>query len=73
MVGQFKDDQLQNHAHSVIIYGGGGSNGVISTTTGSPYREYTDGAYYNAGNRDPRYGNVTRGKRKGVKFIIKVL
>lgn len=70
-VGEFKDDQFQDHYHSVATRayanffnqpasGGGnvgGNIGATDTTTA----------------KNGRYGGVTRGKRKAVKFIIKVL
>ena len=65
MVGQFKDDQLQEHHHMGM------------------YNKYPNGIYYmqegshgtaNTSNvQNARKGDVTRGKRKGVKYIIKVL
>lgn len=71
LIGQFKDDQLQNHTHTVEtrafdnyfnqpMSGGGNVDGNRGdTNTTNP----TSG----------RHGTVTRGKRKGVEYIIKVL
>ena len=65
-VGEFKDDQVQKHKHSQQFIGVG--NVVYSS--GSPmWQNETGETGYNTG----RSGNVTRGKRKGVKYIIKVL
>jgi len=69
-VGQFKDDCLQNHNHSVPIYpiiASGGAVGLVSGGQSVVYNESTANIKYG------RYEDVTRGKRKGVKYIIKVL
>ncbi len=65
-LGQFKDDQLQTHQHAVCcnVYGPHFDHGM---NTPSGYY-YNDG--YTSGNTG-RGGDVTRGKRKGVNFIIK--
>ena len=68
-VGQFKDDQLQNHSHTYTApsYGGvytSGSREYAATST-----SFTGSvSSYNYGGR---YGAVTRGKRLGVNYIIK--
>ena len=71
MVGEFKDDQLQDHEHDF--------NGAYTSEIGNimSIRMYNRDIYsairphqYVA---EGRHGNVTRGKRKGVKYIIKVL
>ena len=70
-VGQFKDDQLKGHAHSgngTKNYGlNAFSDGYIcaGSTSNSGLVSYATGT---AGS-----GAVNRGKRKGVKYIIKVL
>lgn len=68
-VGKFKDDQLQSHTHQVTIPGLGmsGANGSNRYADTYLFNQGTNGMFY------CRYGDVTRGKRKGVKFIIKVL
>jgi len=76
-IGQFKDDQFQGHGHPTNrAYGGG---------TGQDYQVSQNGsgtiisANYGAGNPviisngGPRVGDLTRGKRIGMNFIIKVL
>ena len=72
-VGQFKDDQLQDHYHSV-------SGGKLLQTSGSnpAYASGNNGGSDSATGRiyetsSLRAGTVTRGKSKGVKYIIKVL
>ena len=64
-LGEFKDDQLQSHTHSIRYWATtGGSNingaagGGLSSKSGT-------------GNNDGRSGTVTRGKRIGVNYIIK--
>ena len=71
-VGEFKDDQLQEHEHAL---NGGSSSG------GTPLMSY--GFYSNetgvtstqviTSARNARRGTTTRGKRKGVIYLIKVL
>lgn len=68
-VGQFKDDQLQEHRHDNTAYysdeGGNYVYGIMSLNDyARPVSTYVI---------DARKGTVTRGKRKGVKYIIKVL
>lgn len=86
MVGQYKDDQLQKHSHlltlgnyphfSIQLYNQGGPSRYrtitsYTTTEGSELIAGSDTYYGQVG----RFGttDVTRGKRKGVKYIIKVL
>lgn len=70
MVGQFKDDQVQTHKHKYRI-----DNNAYVTDVGStsPYMTvgYSNNSWTN--DQDGRKGDVTRGKSKGVKYIIKVL
>lgn len=74
-VGQFKDDRLQDHQHKTCTQSGGGygndswnyRNTEISGA--NPHGAlYTYDTGYGG-----RIGDTTRGKRKGVKFLIKVL
>lgn len=72
MVGEFKDDRLQIHAHGSANYTRyGGTMGAYAFMTQS-----SDG---NGPWLDPsfiigaRNGQTTRTKQKGVKYIIKVL
>ena len=73
MVGEFKDDQLQDHYHSA------GNGRFLQTGGSSPaYALGNNGGSDSATGRvfetsSLRKGDVTRGKRKAVKFIIKVL
>lgn len=75
-IGEFKDDQLQGHYHT--IYGGWdfGQGGAILQTTSKGDANYltekkgdivTDGT-----NGTPRTGSTTHGKQIGINFIIKV-
>lgn len=70
MVGEFKDDQFQKHEHKVLSNQGsaGGAGGGVqaSSTPGNFWTQEVNGA-------GQRSGNVTHGKQKGVKFLIKVL
>jgi len=69
-VGQFKDDQLQDHSHYQTVL----TNGTQGITDTSMHN--FDSNIPNAqsgGIRTGRYGTTTRGKRKAVKYIIKVL
>lgn len=79
-VGQFKDDVFQNHNHTITVrlFSGAGTyvgtnlapgvaNNVISEATSWETQTAGDSG---SGNRT---STVTRGKRKGVKYIIKVL
>lgn len=81
-LGEFKDDCFQGHVHYIRNKDGAGSasgyylgrssdswgisdsmlgvGGTIANTN-DPYGTY------------PRVGNVTRGKRKGVNYLIKAL
>ena len=64
-LGEFKDDQLQSHTHSIRYWattGGANINGAAGSGLSS--RSGT-------GNNNGRSGTVTRGKRIGVNYIIK--
>ena len=65
-VGQFKDDQLQDHSHKVRL-GSGGDGLAASGASVLLADDRVQGAY------NARIGDITRGKRKGVKYLIKVL
>lgn len=77
MVGQFKDDRFQSHKHIVNLqYPNGGGSGT--TTAWAFSQAYNSSGYWqNSADRfvstTERNGSTTRGKSKGVKFIIKVL
>ena len=66
-LGQFKDDQLQNHQHSILL--GSGSGNQATTNQWANWREVNTGYVLSSYRR----GDVTRGKRKGVCYLIKVL
>ena len=72
MVGLFKDDRIQTHGHDVEV--------SLPATTPTAYGLVncgSTGAYTRTNihglMNSCRSGNTTRGKRKGVKYIIKVL
>ena len=75
-LGEFKNDQLQSHTHEVTR-----DSGVfLSTLRGSvatgdiQIARYTTSAEVYAGTiNNGRKGTVTRGKSKGVNYIIKAL
>ena len=81
MVGQFKDDRFANHDHTINF---NGTNWSSSQGTGTEDRCLYLARFYGSiqwgaprgfpsstGNNGD--GNTTRGKSKGVKYIIKVL
>lgn len=76
-VGQFKDDQFQAHNHDIRAGSNIKMNMLNSTATiGNQLGGLTSqsGTAIAAGSITiGRNGTVTRGKRKGVKYIIKVL
>ena len=65
-VGEFKDDCLQNHVHGLAF------DGTVICGAGN-YGTGSDNIPKTVGVQNARYGNVTRCKSKGVKYIIKVL
>lgn len=67
-VGQFKDDCLQDHSHPLSAR----QNGV-SYNEGLEINGYTTWNKSTGGVQSARKSTITRGKRKGVKYIIKVL
>lgn len=70
MVGQFKDDRVQEHRHGALVGGGGNTYTTIANSVTS--KPGTNN-YLIQGALEARKGDTTRGKRKGVKYIIKVL
>ena len=79
MVGEFKDDCLQKHKHGLqmsksevesqgwgLQMGGGFVDRPMVYTSIQSY-------YFNTEFNGARNGDITRGKRKGIKYIIKVL
>lgn len=75
-LGQFKDDQLQGHYHT--IYGGWdyGQGGKILQTTpqgeASNLTEKKGDIVTDDKNGTPRTGSTTHGKQIGINYIIKV-
>jgi microcystin-dependent protein len=79
-LGQKYNDQMQGHEH--IIYGSTGAGGAsnlirIELSRNQDNNVNTNSVVSNSliqqlSNGTPRAGNVTRGKRVGVNFIIKV-
>ena len=75
MVGEFKDDRVQDHNHALNKRiatlaqnpGEAGMQGVNSVPSG--YTAYASATTISSG----RHGDTTRTKQKGVRFIIKVL
>lgn len=73
-VGEFKDDQLQSHEHKL------GANGMVqgilyvSVGTGTVKCQISGSETLFTTNlsTDTRSGTTTRGKRKGVNYIIRV-
>lgn len=73
-IGEFKDDQMQGHWHSM--------NGKSSNASGGGGVLYEPEAYANVAkakkiisdgeNGTPRIGSTTHGKQIGINFIIKV-
>ena len=74
-VGQFKDDQVQSHAHDINPNIGANQYGNRYIGGGSDYwySMLSELGTYTTTAMSGRKGSVTRGKRKGVKYIIKVL
>ena len=76
-LGEFKDDQVQNHKHESLVIAAGYPNGSGNYPRGVDWKDITSKTttelmnYQN--NTSGRHGDVTRGKRKGVNYIIKVL
>ena len=85
--GEFKNDQVQNHTHSITdpghkhkfrsFYGAGGNRmGYTTTSIDDIVQEEVDNVTTGITINNPnsgRHGDVTRGKSKGVTFIVKVL
>jgi hypothetical protein len=81
-VGEFKDDRVQDHRHT-LQHGNSSNPTSFQSTSGSPSGSASVNIPFGSSTpydplfiSDPssgRHGNTTRGKRKGVKYIIKVL
>ena len=65
-LGEFKDDQFQTHTHSVRVRHSGSSGMGVDNQNAK-----RDGSITSGEPNSGRYGDVTRGKRKGVNYIIK--
>ena len=67
-VGGFKDDALQSHRHLIAQRNDATGEGVYGiTNVFGDYLGLSEGVF------NARIANVTRGKRKGVIYLIKVL
>ena len=69
MVGEFKDDALQQHKHQYQTRIA--DSYFITQVAGGAIQ--SDKGVYDTTGVIGRHADVTRGKRKGVKYIIKVL
>lgn len=65
-LGQFKDDCFQNHTHVIQLSNGIAGSNMQSNTYGTNQKTISTG-----GANSGRRGNVTRGKRTGVNYVIK--
>lgn len=76
-LGQFHDDQLRNHGHSLrkSLWGYIQQTGYEVPDYYNGYVGSEDTGWYTGDVKDEslRVGSVTRGKRKGVIYLIKVL
>ena len=79
-LGEFKDDQLQGHKHEIAQEAGSAPSGVPRNSVclfGANSMEYSNNTnvmkrFFSDGkNGTPRVGTTTRGKQKGVTYIIK--
>lgn len=71
-IGEFKDDQVQDHTHHVNSYAYASS----SITRRSWYNDagsFGGNDVYTGNPNTGRHGDVTRGKSKGVNYIIKAV
>ena len=82
MVGQFKDDRLQQitgywYAEKIVLSGAAG--GAVTQTPEQTYNLAAGSSgnqhclYSFDSSRVSRYGTTTRTKQKGVKYVVKVL
>lgn len=65
-LGQFKDDCFQNHAHTITTANQTGRN-QFSRSAGAN----ADATVAINGASSGRRGNITRGKRTGVNYVVK--
>lgn len=68
-IGQFKDDQVQDHDHRLEIGSGSGMNAALERVSVGDFSELRTGKVYTPTGF--RAGGTTRGKRLGVNYIIK--
>lgn len=71
-MGQYKDDQIQSHKHVGSHYNGSGNTIAYYPVSINTTKKGYDSDFIQ-GVSGARNGSVTRGKRKGVIYIIKVL
>lgn len=74
-LGQFKDDQMQGHYHSLQTNSTGGADGnVAARGVSTPNNAAPAGvlaAVSDGTNGTPRTGTTTHGKQMGLNYIIK--
>ena len=72
MVGEFKDDRIQNHQHNINATSSqSGSTYILGTNAKGGGGLWTGDIATNS-SLGTRIGSTTRVKSKGVKYIIKV-
>ena len=67
-LGEFKDDQMQDHKHSTTIGVANGENVLTDSFASTNEKRYDA---YTKGMNTGRTGTTTHGKQKGVTYIIK--
>lgn len=78
-MGEFKDDALQGHYHNATVRSYVSSSSAGSRGLDELHGTYSDsnisvtGPKTDGSHGTPRITSVTRGKRKGVKILIKVM
>ena len=62
------------HQHGfIVVYGEGSSYGGVKTGQQASTQTVNGTDRYTTGGVSDRVSNVTRGKRKGINYLIKVL
>lgn len=72
-IGEFKDDQVQNHVHLVNNYAYAASSATRRAFYNDAGALGPSGVYTGFQTNDSRHGSVTRGKSIGVNYIIKAI
>ena len=68
-LGQFKDDQMQSHTHTVVVLNGNEAQWPIAPLAGAFYSNGDETK--TTSNSNGRTGTTTHGKQIGVNYIIK--